>query len=166
MHKKQNRLFKTESTNLFSPFYLWLGIILLTIFTLGPFIYLFMSSISEEVELIQGHLIPHSPTFKNYAGLLTGDNAKMFFSALKNSVIVSVMVTAVSIFIGIFAAYALSRINFPFRKTGLFVILAMHIMPSISIITPLYIMFRDGIQVGIPFTGLVFFKTAPLLDSL
>ncbi|WP_084224912.1 carbohydrate ABC transporter permease [Paenibacillus pectinilyticus] len=169
MHTKKNRwgqLFKASSTDLFPPFYLWLGLIGLTIFTLAPFVYLFLSSISREVELINGHIIPHSPTFQNYIGLLTGSNAVMFASALKNSVVVSVMVTVISIFVGVFAAYAFSRINFPFRKTGLFVVLAMQIMPSISIITPLYIMIRDGIKLDIPFTGIVLFQTPPLLDSV
>ncbi|MFD0679667.1 MULTISPECIES: carbohydrate ABC transporter permease [unclassified Paenibacillus] len=161
-----HRMFQTTSTELFPPFWLWLGLIMLTIFTLTPFIYLFLSSISREVELINGHLIPFSPTLKNYIGLLAGSNAAVFASALKNSVIVSVLVTLISIFMGVFAGYAFSRLQFPFRKTSLFIILAIQIMPSISIITPLYIMIRDGIEVGIPFTGIVFFRTPPLLDSI
>ncbi|TXK85289.1 carbohydrate ABC transporter permease [Paenibacillus sp. N3.4] len=168
MHPKKSkwdRMFKASSTDLFSPFYLWLGLIVLTVCSLGPFVYLFLSSISQEVELINGHIIPHAPTLKNYVGLLTGSNAVVFVSALKNSIVVSVLVTVISIFVGVFAAYAFSRIKFPFRKTGLFVVLAMQIMPSISIITPLYIIIRDGIKVGIPFTG-VFFQTPPLLDSV
>jgi multiple sugar transport system permease protein len=169
MHSKKNKwnqMFKAASTDLFPPFYLWIGVILLAIFTLVPFIYLFLSSLSLEVELINGHLIPHSPTLKNYIGLLTGSNAIVFLSALKNSVVVSVLVTVISIFVGVFAAYAFSRIKFPFRKTGLFVILAVQIMPSISIITPLYILMRDGITLDIPFTGIVLLQTPPLLDSV
>ncbi|WP_169084132.1 carbohydrate ABC transporter permease [Paenibacillus sp. PL91] len=169
MHSKKNKwnqMFKAASTDLFPPFYLWIGVILLAIFTLVPFIYLFLSSLSLEVELINGHLIPHSPTLKNYIGLLTGSNAIVFLSALKNSVVVSVLVTVISIFVGVFAAYAFSRINFPFRKTGLFVVLAVQIMPSISIITPLYILIRDGITLDIPFTGIVLLQTPPLLDTV
>ncbi|WP_053373507.1 carbohydrate ABC transporter permease [Paenibacillus sp. FJAT-27812] len=169
MHSKKNKwnqMFKAASTDLFPPFYLWVGVILLAIFTLVPFLYLFLSSLSLEVELINGHLIPHSPTLKNYIGLLTGSNAVMFLSALKNSIVVSVLVTLISIFVGVFAAYAFSRIKFPFRKTGLFVVLAVQIMPSISIITPLYILIRDGITLDIPFTGIVLFQTPPLLDSV
>jgi len=165
-NKKWSQMFKASSTDLFSPFYLWLGLIVLTICTLGPFVYLFLSSLSMEIELINGHLIPHSPTLKNYIGLLTGNNAIVFASALKNSVIVSVLVTVISVFVGVFAAYAFSRIKFPFRKTGLFVVLAVQIMPSISIITPLYIIIRDGIKFDIPFTGIVLFQTPPLLDSV
>lgn len=169
MHSKKNKwnqMFKAASTDLFPPFYLWIGVILLAIFTLVPFIYLFLSSLSLEVELINGHLIPHSPTLKNYIGLLTGSNAIVFLSALKNSVVVSVLVTVISIFVGVFAAYAFSRIKFPFRKTGLFVVLAVQIMPSISIITPLYILIRDGITLDIPFTGIVLLQTPPLLDTV
>lgn len=165
-HSTRNKLFQAASTELFPPFYLWLGIILLTLFTLTPFVYLFLSSISQEVELINGHLIPHHPTFKNYTELLAGSNAAQFLNAMRNSVEVSVLVTVITVFIGMFAAYAFSRIKFPFRKTGLLVVLAMQIMPSISIITPMYIMIRDGITIDIPFTNILFFRTPPLLDSI
>jgi multiple sugar transport system permease protein len=71
----------------------------------------------------------------------------------------------VTIFIGVFAAYALAKVKFPFRSTSLFAILAMQLLPSISIIVPMYMMMRDGIAVGIPFTSIVLFRSPPLLDT-
>ncbi len=54
----KTKLFKTASTELIPPLYLWIGLILLAIFTLIPFLYLITSSFSNNNDLINGHLIP------------------------------------------------------------------------------------------------------------
>ncbi|MDB4866484.1 MAG: hypothetical protein JWR03_817 [Cohnella sp.] len=162
----RSRLFKTASNELISPFYLWIGLILLTLFTLAPFVYLLLTSISPSIELLDGRLIPKSPTLDNYVRLFTGPTAASYISAIKNSVSVALWTTLLTIVLGVFAAYALAKIKFPFRTTALFAILAMQLLPSISIIVPMYIMMRNGIPVGIPFTGIVFFHTPPLLDTV
>jgi multiple sugar transport system permease protein len=162
----KQRLFKVASTELIPPFYLWGGLILLSVFTLGPFLYLFSSSISTQAELLSGHLFPSMPTVLNYVHLFTGNISSNFMSAMKNSVIVSIWTTLFSMLIGIFAAYEFARIQFPFRMTSLFVILSMQILPSISILVPMYMMMRNGIEIAIPFTGIVLYHSPPLLDSV
>ncbi len=86
--------------------------------------------------------------------------------AMKNSIEIAIGTTICTLILAVFAAYALSKIKFPFRTTALFAILAMQLLPSISIIVPLYVMMREGISIGIPFTGIVFFHTPPLLDTI
>lgn len=162
----RSRLFRVSSTELMPPFYLWLGLILLTIFTLAPFVYLITSSVSQQQELLSGHLIPLHPTLDNYTRLFTGSGASDFISAIKNSVTVSFWTTVFSMLIGTFAAYAFARIQFPFRITSLFAVLAIQILPSISILVPMYIMMRDGVSIGIPFTHIVFYHSPPLLDTV
>jgi multiple sugar transport system permease protein len=162
----RSKLFKTASNELIPPFWLWIGLILLTLFTLAPFAYLMITSISPSTELLNGRLFPHSPTFDNYVRLFTGPTAASYLSAAKNSISVSVYTTVLTIVIGVFAAYALAKIKFPFRTTSLFAILAMQLLPSISIIVPMYMMMRNGIDIGIPFTGIVFFHTPPMLDTV
>jgi multiple sugar transport system permease protein len=161
----KSKLFITASHELIPPFYLWIGLVLLALFTLAPFAYLLSSSLSSSLELLSGKLFPHSPTFDNYTRLFKGEAGAGFLHALRNSVSVSVWTTVVTIFIGVFAAYALAKIQFPFRSTSLFAILAMQLLPSISIIVPMYMMMRDGITVGIPFTSIVLFRSPPLLDT-
>ncbi|SFD76254.1 carbohydrate ABC transporter membrane protein 2, CUT1 family [Bacillus sp. OV194] len=164
--KVNSKLFKTKSTDLIPPFYLWSGLILLAIFTLAPFIYLFTSSISKTEELLSGHLIPHSPTLENYYKLFTGNGAGEFIAAMKNSVIVSLGTTMLTLFLAIFASFAFSKVKFPFRNSALFTVLAMQLLPSISIIAPLYVMMRNGISITIPFTSFILFQTPPLLDTV
>jgi multiple sugar transport system permease protein len=156
-------LFNARSNNLIPPFYLWIGLVLIAMFSLLPFIYLFTSSLSETQELLAGHLIPKHVTWTNYIDLFKNGD---YLQALKNSISVSVMTTIFTLVIAIFAAYAFARVEFPFRMTALFLILAMQILPSISILVPTYMMMRNGIQIGIPFTNIIFFTTPPLLDTI
>ncbi|GGJ02635.1 sugar ABC transporter permease [Alicyclobacillus cellulosilyticus] len=158
--------FRARSTDLFPPFYLWVGLILLTVFTLAPFVYLFTSSLSEKQELLSGHLVPHRVTLDNYVRLFTGAGAGDFIHAIRNSVTVAVWTTVFSMVIGVFAAYAFARIRFPLRMTSLFAVLAMQILPSISILVPMYVMMRNGVQIDLPFTGVVLYQSPPLLDTV
>lgn len=160
------KLFKTASNELIPPFYLWFGLILLGIFTLAPFLYLLGTSISPSSDLLEGRIFPHHITFDNYIRLFEGTTGADYLQAIKNSVAVALWTTSLTIAIGIFAAYALAKIKFPFRTTSLFAILAMQLLPSISIIVPMYIMLRDGIRFSVPFTQIVLFQTPPLLDTI
>ncbi len=160
------RLFTAASHELMPPFYLWIGLILLAIFTLVPFLYLMTSSISQSQELISGHLFPHVPTLANYKKLLTGMGSSDFMHAMKNSVAAAALTTLFTLTIGIFASYTLAKIRFPFRMSTLFAVLAMQLLPSISIIVPMYIMMRNGLTVNIPFTSVELIHTPPLLDSI
>jgi multiple sugar transport system permease protein len=162
----RTKLFKARSNELIPPFYLWLGLILLAVFTLAPFLYFLGSSVSPSIDLLSGHLLPHSPTLDNYVRLFQGSAGSDFVHAIKNSVVVALWTTLITLFIGVFAAFALAKIKFPFRSTSLFAILAMQLLPSISIIVPMYIMMREGIALNIPFTQIVLFRTPPLLDTV
>lgn len=164
--KNKAKMFQAKSGELIPPFYLWIGLIVLAVFTLIPFIYLLISSISPTRDLLNGQLIPKNPTLSNFVALFSGHDASTFIDAMKNSFEVASITTIITLILGTFAAYALSRINFPFRKTTLFVILAMQLLPAVSIIVPLYVIMREGVTFSIPFTGLVLFQTPPLLDNI
>ncbi|HET7579029.1 MAG TPA: carbohydrate ABC transporter permease [Bacillales bacterium] len=159
------KLLRPRGSELIPPLYLWIGLIILAVFTLLPFLYLISSSLSQTRELLEGHLFPRHLTFENYKHLFTGSGASHFLLAIRNSTIVAVCTTAFTLILSVFAAYAFSKVNFPFRSTALFAVLAMQLLPSISIIAPLYVMMRDGVALDIPFTGIVFWRTPPLLDS-
>ncbi|TCP30971.1 carbohydrate ABC transporter membrane protein 2 (CUT1 family) [Scopulibacillus darangshiensis] len=159
-------LFQPKGNNIIPPIYLWIGLCALTVFTLTPFIYLVLSSVTMKSELINGVIFTKNPTFENYINIFKGGGGSGFVKAIKNSVYVSVLTTFFSLGIGVFAAYALARIKFPFRMTSLFCILAMQLLPSISIVVPFYMMMRDGIQIKLPFTDLILYHSPPLLDTI
>ncbi|MCL6625259.1 carbohydrate ABC transporter permease [Alicyclobacillus shizuokensis] len=161
----RKRLFEPRPSELVPKFWLWLGLMLLLIFTLAPFVYLFTSSISITPDLLSGKLLPHHPTLSNYVNLLTGQGSANYIAAMRNSVEVAACTTVLSMIFGILAAYAFARVRFPFRMSMLFGILAMQILPSISILVPLYIMMRNGVSITIPFTHITW-QTGSLLDSV
>jgi len=105
---------------------------------------------------VPARLIPESVTLQNYVDIFRpaafGDNSgqSTFFLALRNSAVVTLGTTLVACVFGTLAAYAFARLNVPRRRTLLLVVLGSQLLPAISLIIPLFRMF----------------KAAGLLDSL
>ncbi|MCE1252415.1 MAG: carbohydrate ABC transporter permease [Anaerolineae bacterium] len=117
------------------------------IFIYLPIIWLVISSISTRSELLSTppHWIPSEPTLKNYIdiftpGSTTSEVSRTFKTTLLNSLMVASTVTVISLVVGSLAAYALSRIRFPFRSGFLMGILGTRMIPEISLVIPLYIL--------------------------
>jgi multiple sugar transport system permease protein len=121
--------------------------LVIVIFILAPYAWLVISSISTKVDLLEVPLkwIPKHPTLSSYSAILTGkgqttsDTASQFIQAMKNSAIVSISVTACSLFFGVLAAYGFARFQFRGRNSGLLTILVTQMVPPIAIIIPLYV---------------------------
>ena len=145
--------------------WLWVGLLLLAVFTLLPFLYLVTSSLATKSDLLSGFLVPHHTTLDNYVRLLTGQASADFLKAVRNSTVTALATTAAAMVLGVFAAYAFARIRFPYRITLLFLVLGMQLLPSISILTPMYITMRNGLALYVPFTNILIFQTPPLLDT-
>ncbi|MGD0725977.1 MAG: carbohydrate ABC transporter permease [Spirochaetia bacterium] len=97
------------------------------------------------------------PTLENFVHVFR--NVKSFGAAYKNSVIVSFFTTAISLFLGTTAGYALARSNFRFTKyMGIWIILTRMAPPMIFLL-PFYIGLRilhlSGTYIGIIFTYMV-----------
>ena len=144
--------------NLLSPFMRSALLLIYVVFTLAPILWLFLSTIQTQASLLRvpAHLLPEAINFGNYLDIFKpaafGENSgqSTFFLALRNSIIVTMGTTIVSVLFGTLAAYAFARLNVPHRRTLLLVVLGSQLLPAISLIIPLFRMF----------------KTAGLLDSL
>ena len=121
-------------------------VLLIVVYVLAPYLWMVISSISTKVDLMEVPLkfIPRHPTLQNYKDMLLGtsnsttDAASQFMYAMKNSAIVTVCVTAVSMAVGILASYAFSRFRFRFKQQTFMAILFTQMIPPIAIIIPLY----------------------------
>ncbi|MCX6466661.1 MAG: carbohydrate ABC transporter permease, partial [Pseudonocardiales bacterium] len=82
----------------------------------------------------------------NYALILTGDASELFLPALLNSFGICLIATFLSCLLAMFAAYAIARLDFPGKKLILSTALAVAIFPVISIVTPLFNLWR---QIGL-----------------
>ncbi len=96
------------------------------------------------------NLIPPGASFDAFSRVLTEPHANnvMFTTMLRNSLIVSVGVSVVVVIFSVSAAYAFARFKFPGRKWGLFMFIAVLMLPSVATLAPLFVLLN---RVQIPF---------------
>lgn len=127
--------------------YLYIGLALLIAFTLAPFAWLVSSSFQTGSELlsIPPHAIPREPTLDNFKRLfsgqktVTGFQASDYAKSVWNSVVVASATTVISLALGTPAAFAFARLRVPFKNVLLLFILGLTMLPTISIIIPLFV---------------------------
>ncbi len=120
-----------------------IGVIAILLITLFPLYWLLIMSIYP-VDQMKNHisLIPNSITLNNFVELFT---AKGFDVALKNSVVNATISLLLSLVVGLATSYILSRkrFNFRMRKTLTGWVLLVRILPPVSFVIPLYILFTN-----------------------
>src|SRR5260221_831944 len=137
---------------LLSPSMRWVLLLAYLVFTLLPMIWLFLSTIQTQASLLTlpVRIIPSEVTWQNYIDIFKpaafGENSgeSTFLLSLRNSVIVSLGTTAVAMVFGTLAAYAFARFNFPHKRTLLLIVLGSQLLPAISLIIPLFRMFKGA----------------------
>ena len=117
---------------------LHLGLVPFLIFALFPFYHMTLTSLKTDRELYDRHAVPllirQGPTLEHYKTLLweTG-----FLIWTKNSLLVTLLATTVSVVLGTIAAYALARLRFfgvGTFGTGIFV---TYLVPTSLLFLPL-----------------------------
>jgi multiple sugar transport system permease protein len=122
------------------PVGLWIAVVLICVFCLFPFYWLINVSLKSGTDLAQADLFPPNPTLDNYDSIFRNSD---FTSALRNSVIVTTLTTALALVVGSFAAYALARLRFPHKFLILAVILSITTFPPIAIAAPIFKLWTD-----------------------
>jgi multiple sugar transport system permease protein len=122
---------------------------------LGPFAWLFVTSVSYQRNLLARPftLIPPEITAENYRmifGLVRFHaevQASRILPALLNSVIVAGAVTTLNLVIGSAAGYAYARCSFPLKHVSLYLILFTRMLPTIVLMPAFFLMLRAfGLQ--------------------
>ena len=83
---------------------------------------------------------PKAWVWDNYKTVFTDS---LFTSALRNSVGIAVIATALAVVIAMFAAYAIARMDFPGKKLLLSMALAIAMFPQAALVGPLFNMWRN-----------------------
>jgi multiple sugar transport system permease protein len=123
---------------------LWIvGSILIVVYCLFPIAWIVSVSFKAPSDLANGQFLPSALTWENYELILTGDASDLFLPALRNSFGICLIATAISCLLAMFAAYAIARLDFPGKKLILSTALAVAIFPVISIVTPLFNLWRN-----------------------
>jgi trehalose/maltose transport system permease protein len=105
------------------------------LFAVFPFYYAIITSFKSGTAIFQVDYLPKQLSLENYVSVMTKGN---FALNLLNSLIVSFSVVAISLFLGVTAAYALSRVRFRGRPTLLLVILSVSMFPQIAVLAGLF----------------------------
>ena len=122
----------------------WSGAFLLVlVFSLVPVLWIVFLSLKTPASATDGAFIPHHWTLSNYSDIFkTG----IFTSALRNSIGIALISTALAVIIASAAAYAIARLEFPGKRAILAVVLGVALFPQIALVGPLYNLWR---QVGL-----------------
>jgi arabinogalactan oligomer/maltooligosaccharide transport system permease protein len=81
-------------------------------------------------------LIPDNASFSNYVKLFTQSDYLLW---MRNSVLISLVVTLVGVSLASTAGYAFSRYNFPGKKAGMIALLTTQMFPVTMLLLPLFI---------------------------
>ncbi len=117
---------------------LWIGLVLLTAFALGPFLWVLASSFKTRQELYATPLVyvPQQLHLANYVDAWTS-KLTPFSRFFANSLWVSSVTMVATTIISILAGYALARFRFVGRDVFLLVFLATQMFPAVLLIAPL-----------------------------
>lgn len=127
---------------------------LVAVWLIGPFLWLFITSISYQRDLLAmpTPLIPVNPTFENYEKILGltefnhADQARLVIASLSNSFVVAMAVTAINIVFGSAAGYAYARHRSRAMSLSLYLVLFTRMLPVVVLIPAMFLMLR---QVGL-----------------
>lgn len=118
----------------------------IVVYALFPIAWIVSLSLKSAGDLDNNRFLPTNVSFENYQLILTGDASDLFLPALRNSFGICLIATAIACLLAMFAAYAIARLDFPGKKLILSTALAVAIFPVISIVTPLFNLWR---QIGL-----------------
>ena len=120
-----------------------IGGLIIIIYCLFPVAWIVSLSFKSSDDIANGQFLPTAFSGANYEQILVGDAAGLFLPALVNSFGICLIATFISCLLSMFAAYAIARLDFPGKKIILSTALAVAIFPVISIVTPLFNLWRQ-----------------------
>ncbi|HXH77632.1 carbohydrate ABC transporter permease [Nocardioides sp.] len=119
----------------------WIGFLLIMIWCLLPVAWIISLSFKsvEETSAGSAQFLPKDPTLENYSAILENGD---FTRALINSFGIALIATVLSVIFATLAAYAIARLEFKGKKIVLSMALAIAMFPVVSLVGPLFDMWR------------------------
>jgi len=114
-------------------------LILMLLWTAIPFYWMIVTSLKHDKEIYgyEATLIPEKPTVANYITIIRNTPYLLF---LRNSVVVAVGSTVISLIIACLGAYAIARLNFPGRELLARLLVCTYLVPASLLFIPLFAM--------------------------
>lgn len=129
-----------KSYSIIKKILLYLLLIAITLFMIGPFLWLLstaLKSASENIFQYPPKLLPEEPTLSNFGKVM---DVFPFWRYLLNSTIVSGLTVILNVLFCSLAAYPLARMNFKGKNTVFILILSTMMIPFQLLMIPVYIL--------------------------
>jgi len=109
----------------------------LAVWTLAPLYWMVTTSLKTNAELYgtSATLWPRQPTFANYRVLFTKTPFAVYF---RNSTLIALATTAITVLTSAFGAYALVRLRFPGRRLFARILVYTYLVPQALLFIPLF----------------------------
>ena len=119
---------------------LWGALIL--IWAMFPLLWMISLSFKDPNTFRSGAptFVPKQWVWTNYDTVFSDS---LFTSALRNSIGISLLATALAVVVAMFAAYAIARLDFPGKKSLLSMALGIAMFPQAALVGPLFNMWRN-----------------------
>ncbi len=117
--------------------------VLVILYALFPVASIFATSFKLPSDLTSGTFLPTNWSTSNYEQILVGDAQGLFLSSLRNSIGICLIATFIAVILATLCAYAIARLDFPGKRLVLTTALGVSIFPVISIVTPLFNLWRN-----------------------
>lgn len=110
------------------------------VFALFPIVFIISAALNPSGSLSTTQLSPTGFSWANFQALFD-DPSRPYARWYVNSLVIAVVASVISVFIGACAAYAFSRLRFPGRRSGLMILLMLQMFPAVLAFVGLYITF-------------------------
>lgn len=120
----------------------WILTVVIGVWCLFPLFSIFATSFKTPADLANGKLLPTQWSTVNYEEIFVGGSRELFLTALRNSIGITVIATIIAVILATLCAYAIARLDFPGKRIVLTVSLMVSMFPVISLVTPLFNMWR------------------------
>jgi multiple sugar transport system permease protein len=116
------------------------AILAIIVVSLVPVVWIISLSFKDPSTIGDGNFFPSKWSTINYSGIF---KQGIFTDALRNSIGIALISTVIAVVIASFAAYAIARLEFPGKRVLLAASLGIAMFPAISLVGPLYNLWRN-----------------------
>ncbi len=137
-----------EKSSKAKAFRTYAGVAVIVIWGLIPFYWMAVVAFRDVGFTFDTTPWPTHVTLDNFRTAFDESLGNEFGQALINSTIISVTTTVLALIVGVFAAYALVRLDFPGKYAVLGLIISASMFPPVALVTPLFQLFTDLDWIG------------------
>jgi multiple sugar transport system permease protein len=109
--------------------------LIVVVLALIPVLWITSLSFKTTATLTDGNFIPREWTLDNYRTIFQTDQ---FVRSLINSIGIALISTLIAVVLGMLAAYAIARLDFPGKSLMLGISLLIAMFPQVSLVSPLF----------------------------